>query len=159
MIGLLSLSLAGAPVCWSHYQVLQYPGVALMLVSAVRLRAWRIAAAVAVCFAFAYQLPEVALRAYHDKYAGWSAASPATLYFWSSVAPLACVGLFGLALRNVKHCAPKSDRKPYLRLAIVRQELQNVRVGHVRTRSRPQFLSRKAPLPRGRGSANPRPLE
>lgn len=114
MIGLLSLSLAAAPVCWSHYQVLQYPGVALMLVSAIRLRAWRIAVAAAVCFAFAYQLPEMALCAYHDKYGGWSAASPATLYLWSSVAPLACVGLFALALWNVKQAVPKSDRKPYL---------------------------------------------
>jgi hypothetical protein len=116
MIALSSLSLAAAPVCWSHYQVLQYPGVALMLVGAIRLRAWHIAAAVAVCFAFAYQLPELALCAYHDKYAGWSAASPATLYFWSSVAPLACVGLFGLALWNVQQSGPKSDRKPYLSL-------------------------------------------
>jgi hypothetical protein len=114
MIGLLSLSLAAAPVCWSHYQVLQYPGVVLMLVTAIRLRAWRIAVPVAVCFAFAYQLPERALCAYHDKYAGWCAASPATLYFWSSVAPLACVGLFGLALWNVKQSGPKSDRKSYL---------------------------------------------
>jgi alpha-1,2-mannosyltransferase len=116
MLGLLSLSLAAAPVCWSHYQVLQYPGVALMLVSAIRVRAWRIAVAVAVCFAFAYRLPELALCAYHDKYAGWSAASPATLYFWSSVAPLAGVGLFGLALWNVKQSGPKSDRIPDISL-------------------------------------------
>ena len=31
MAALISLSLAAAPVCWTHYQVMQYPGVALLL--------------------------------------------------------------------------------------------------------------------------------
>jgi hypothetical protein len=116
MIGLVSLSLAAAPVCWSHYQVLQYPGVAMMLVSSIRLRAWRITLPVAACFAFAYQLPELALRTYYDRHGGWSASSPATLYIWNSVAPIACVGLFGLALWNVKRCGYNTDRRPHLSL-------------------------------------------
>jgi hypothetical protein len=102
MVALVSLSLAAAPVCWSHYQVLQYPGVALLLANSIRLRAWRTAAAVVLCFLLLHQFPETALSHYYDEHSGWTAASPATLYLWTSVTPLACLGLFGLALSYVK---------------------------------------------------------
>jgi len=99
------LSLAAAPVCWSHYQVLQYPGVALLLANSIRLRAWRTTAAVVLCFLLLHHLPETALHHYYDEHSGWTAASPVTLYVWTSVAPLACLGLFGLALAHVKRSA------------------------------------------------------
>jgi hypothetical protein len=102
MVALVSLSLAAAPVCWSHYQVLQYPGVALLLANSIRLRAWRTTAAVILCFLLLHRLPETALTHYHDEQSGWTAASPATVYVWTSVAPLSCLGLFGLALSRVK---------------------------------------------------------
>jgi hypothetical protein len=102
MIALVSLSLAAAPVCWSHYQVLQYPGIALLLASSIRLRAWRTTAAVVLCFLLLHRLPENALIHYHGEHPDWTAASPLTLYLWTSVTPLACLGLFGLALSHVK---------------------------------------------------------
>jgi hypothetical protein len=105
MVALVSLSLAAAPVCWSHYQVLQYRGVALLLANSIRLRAWRTTAAVVLCFLLLHHLPETALNHYHDEHSGWTAASPVTLYVWTSVAPLACLGLFGLALAHVKRGA------------------------------------------------------
>ena len=40
-----------------------------------------------------------------DEHSGWTAASRVTLYVWTSVAPLACLGLFGLALSHVKRSA------------------------------------------------------
>jgi Glycosyltransferase family 87 len=107
MAGLVSLSLAAAPVCWSHYEVLQYPGVAMLLVSAIRLRAWRATAAAIVCFALLHRLPETFLTRYYDAHNAWTAASPATLYFWTSVTPLACLCLFALALMNVRRTACK----------------------------------------------------
>jgi hypothetical protein len=78
MVALLSLSLAAAPVCWSHYQVRQYPGIALLLATSIRLRAWRTTAAVVLCFLLLHQLPETVLNHYHDEYSGWTAASPLT---------------------------------------------------------------------------------
>ncbi|HUD14184.1 MAG TPA: glycosyltransferase family 87 protein [Terracidiphilus sp.] len=105
MVALVSLSLAAAPVCWSHYQVLQYPGVALLLAHSIRLRAWRTTAAVVLCFLLLHRLPETFLNHYHDEHSGWTAASPVTLYVWTSVTPLACLGLFGLALSHVKRDA------------------------------------------------------
>jgi hypothetical protein len=112
MVALVSLSLAAAPVCWSHYQVLQYPGVALLLANSIRLRAWRTTAAVVLCFLLLHHLPETALNHYHDEHSGWTAASPVTLYVWTSVAPLACLGLFGLALSHVKRSAGMIDQIP-----------------------------------------------
>jgi len=98
MAGLVALSLAAAPVCWTHYQLLQYPGVAMLLIAAIRRWDWRLALATAACFALAYQLPQRFLIAYHDAHNGWTTASPFTLYFWSSAPPLASLGIFALAL-------------------------------------------------------------
>jgi hypothetical protein len=49
-----------------------------------------------------HQLPETVLNHYHDECYGCTAASPLTLYVWTSVTPLPCLGLFGLALSPVK---------------------------------------------------------
>lgn len=102
LAGLISLSLAASPVCWTHYQIFQYPGVALLLADSIRRRSWGMLAAVIACFALAYQLPQTILTAYHDQHSGWTTASPALLYIWTSVAPLACVALFGIALWKVR---------------------------------------------------------
>ncbi len=115
MAGLISLSLAAAPVCWSHYQILQYPGVALLVANAIRLRAWPTVVWTVGFSALLYPLPVSALTAYYNRYGAWTATSPATLYFWSSVAPLACMGLFVIALSMVRtatarpYCATRAD--------------------------------------------------
>ena len=127
MVALVSLSLAAAPVCWSHYQVLQYPGVALLLANSIRLRAWRTTAAVVLCFLLLHRLPETYLIRYHDEHSGWTAASPLTLYVWTTVTPLACLALFGLALSQVKRNAgsirrmPGEDEKGNSRPLVVRE--------------------------------------
>lgn len=100
--GLISLSLASAPVCWTHYQILQYPGAALVIAECLRRRAWAMAAAAALCAALLYPLPVNALTAYYNEHHAWSAASPATLYFWSSVTPAACLGLFAITLGMIR---------------------------------------------------------
>lgn len=101
-IGMVSLSLAAAPVCWAHYQLLQYPGVALLLAHAIRHGAWRRTGALIGCLALVYPFPHLALNNYHDQFSVWTTASPALLYVWTSVTPLACLGIFGVALWNVK---------------------------------------------------------
>lgn len=102
MAGLVALSLAVAPVCWTHYQLLQYPGVAMLLTAGIRGRDWRLSLATAACFALVYQLPERFLIAYHEAHNGWTTASPDTLYFWSTVPPLASLAIFALALVVVR---------------------------------------------------------
>lgn len=110
MAGLVALSLAAAPVCWTHYQLMQYPGVAMLLTVAIRRRFWLLALATAFCFALVYQLPQLFLIAYHNSHNGWTTASPFTLYFWSTVPPFASLGIFALALVMVHRTGRESDR-------------------------------------------------
>jgi|ERR1051326_3302397 hypothetical protein len=106
MTGLISLSLAAAPVCWTHYEILEYPGVAMLLASSIEHRDWFGMAWTAVFAALLYPIPVEVLTAYYNQH-GWTAASPATLYIWTSVTPLACLGIFALAVR-------RTVRKAYL---------------------------------------------
>jgi hypothetical protein len=110
MAGLTSLSLAAAPVCWTHYEILQYPGLAMLLAACIEQRDWPATAWTAACFAFLYPVPVAVLTAYYNQH-GWTAASPPTLYFWTSVTPLACSGIFVLTLRKVRgSCADRTNR-------------------------------------------------
>jgi hypothetical protein len=102
MAGLIALSLAAAPVCWTHYQLLQYPGVAMLLIAGSRSKDWRLALATATSFALVYQLPQRFLIAYHDAHNGWTTESLFTLYFWTSVPPLASLAIFACALVVVR---------------------------------------------------------
>ena len=38
---------------------------------------------------------------YYVRFSGWTAASPATLYIWTSVTPVATLLLFGVLLRQL----------------------------------------------------------
>jgi len=97
MAGMIALSLAVAPVCWTHYQLLQYPGVAMLLTAAIRRREWRLALATAACFALVYKLPQRYLILYFETY-GFTTASPFKLYFWTSVPAFASLAIFTFAL-------------------------------------------------------------
>lgn len=100
MAALVSLSLAAAPVCWTHYQILQYPGVALLLADSVRRRAWGMGALVVVCFALLYPLP-YSVFLWYERHGSLATASTAALYLWTSVSPLACLGVYALAMRAI----------------------------------------------------------
>jgi hypothetical protein len=95
---LISLSLAASPVCWSHYQIIQYPGAAMLLTYVIRRRRLTMALVALPCLALLYPAPVAALRAYFGAH-GLTAFSPGTLYLWTSVAPLASLALFGIYLR------------------------------------------------------------
>ena len=111
MAATVSLALAAAPICWTHYQVMQYPGLALLLAATIHDRKW-VSAGFALAFgALLYPLPVAVLRSYYEHYGAWTAASPATLYIWTSVTPIACLGLFVLFLvqmtaTNTRKTAP-----------------------------------------------------
>jgi hypothetical protein len=97
---IMALALAASPVSWTHYQVMQYPGIALFLGYAARRRLWWLLAAALVCAAFLYPLPVAVLRAYYERSNSWP-NSPAVMYFWTSVPPLASLVLFGLIAREL----------------------------------------------------------
>jgi hypothetical protein len=98
MAALVVLALVASPVAWTHYQVLEYPGVALLLIYTWRERQWMQFIAVMVLAAFIYPLPIRILdafpQAYHD------GSSLGSLYIWTSVTPIASLGLFGMFVRR-----------------------------------------------------------
>jgi hypothetical protein len=107
---LISLGVAASPIAWTHHQTLQYPGLALLLCHAVRRRRWLLGAFTVGLGALLYRIPAEVLFDYHARYAGWSAASPATLYIWTSMTPVAALVLFGVLLRRVSGEASAAPR-------------------------------------------------
>jgi len=99
MAALVSLSLAASPVCWPHYQVMQYPGVALLLCHALRSRKWVLLAAAVTLGALLYPVPMALFTDYYMKYGTLTASLPA-LYILTSLTPFASLGLFALFVRE-----------------------------------------------------------
>jgi len=94
---LIALALAASPIAWWHYQAMQYPGVALLLYSAIRGRHWgRLGWSIA-CALFLFPLPAAVLRYYYHQHERWPDA-PGLMYLWTSVTPIASLFLFGLLL-------------------------------------------------------------
>jgi hypothetical protein len=98
---MVALGLAALPVAWTHYQVMQYPGVAVILCYAARRRSWPLFAAAMACAALLYPVPVAVLRAAYRPANAWP-NSPAFLYFWTSVSPMASLSLFTLILWRLR---------------------------------------------------------
>ncbi len=105
---MMALALAASPVGWTHYQVMQYPGVALFLGYAARRRLWWLLGAAAACAAFLYPIPVAVLRAYYEVGNSWP-NSPIVMYFWTSISAIASIVLFGLMTREL----PRIHAKAY----------------------------------------------
>jgi hypothetical protein len=102
MAALISLSLAASPVCWTHYQVMQYPGMALLLGHAWRSRRWGLLGSAVVLGALLYPMPVQILRYLAMRDGGWKLISHEALYGWTSVTALACLSVFGVLVREAK---------------------------------------------------------
>lgn len=97
---LIALALAASPIAWWHYQAMQYPGVALLLIHAVRHRRWRLLAISIAPILFLYPIPDAVLRFYYHQQEQWPNA-PALMYIWTSVAPIASLSLFAVLLSRI----------------------------------------------------------
>jgi hypothetical protein len=109
MGALVALVLAASPVGWTHYQVLQYPGVALLLSAAWRQRQWLRLGVSLVPAGLLYPIPVAILTRYYFRYHAWTAYSPVTLYIWTSVTPLASLCLFAMFVKMAVHAALKTS--------------------------------------------------
>jgi hypothetical protein len=98
MSALVVLALVASPVAWTHYQVLQYPGVALLLIDAWRQRQWVQLIAVLALAALIYPLPIHVMDAFHQAYHDGNSLT--SLYIWTSVPPPASLGLFAMFVRR-----------------------------------------------------------
>jgi hypothetical protein len=97
---IMALALVASPVGWTHYQVMQYPGIALLLGYAAKRRLWWLLAAALGCAAFLYPVPVAVLRAYYMRNNSWP-NSPAVMYFWTMISPIVSLILFSLITREL----------------------------------------------------------
>ena len=100
----VALALAASPVCWTHYQVMQFPGVALLLAYAARRKYWWLLGIGTASAALLYPIPVAVLRAYYDRMNHWP-DSPMVMYFWTSIPAIASLVLFVLMTRELKRIA------------------------------------------------------
>ena len=99
---MISLAVTSAPISWTHYQILNYPGVALLLSRSVERRNWKLFSASLLCFAFLYQVPVLVLKQRYEAAGGWVAMPAATIYVWSSISAVAGLFLFALFIAVVR---------------------------------------------------------
>jgi Glycosyltransferase family 87 len=97
---IVALALAASPVCWTHYQIMEYPGVAILLTYAARRRLWRLLGIATLSAAFLYPIPVAVLRAYYERNNNWP-NSPAVMYFWTSIPVVATLVVFALMTREL----------------------------------------------------------
>lgn len=96
----VALALAASPVCWTHYQLMEYPGVALSLGYAARRKLWRQLGIAAASAALLYPIPVDVLRAYYEQHNNWP-NSPVVMYFWTTIPAIAALVLFALMTREL----------------------------------------------------------
>jgi hypothetical protein len=107
---IVALAMAASPIAWWHYQVMQYPGVALLLYTSIQRRDWRRLVASVACALFLFPIPAAVLRYYYHQQGDHWPDAPGLLYFWTSIAPLASLLLFGLLLGYISDRAAQPER-------------------------------------------------
>ena len=101
MASLTTLTLVAAPVSWTHYQVMQFPGLALFAGGLALRGAWKKMAWALLCAAFIYPVPVTVLRQMTASNGGVWPNTPGANYFWISTAPVAGLVLYGLMLAEI----------------------------------------------------------
>ena len=117
---LIALALAASPIAWWHYQAMQYPGIAVLLYYSIRKhRNWLRLVSALICAVFLFPLPAGVLRYYYHQHERWP-DSPALMYFWTSVTPIASLVLFVLLVAMIEACGSttKSLSSPAVETAL-----------------------------------------
>ena len=101
MASLTTLTLVAAPVCWTHYQVMQFPGMALFAGGLALRGAWKKMGFAPLCAAFLYPVPVTVLRQMFAANGDVWPNTPVANYFWISTAPVAGLVLYGLMVAEI----------------------------------------------------------
>ena len=120
MASLTTLTLVAAPVSWTHYQVMQFPGVALFAGGLALRGAWRKVGWALLCAAFLYPIPVTVLRAMYAANDDAWPNTPMANYFWISMAPVAGLVLYGMMVAEIgrsRACSAPLKRRQSLRLS------------------------------------------
>ena len=105
----VALVLAASPVCWTHYQVMQYPGAALFLGYAARRKLWRLRGTDPDVRDVPLPFAGGRLRSYDERSNSWP-DSPWVMYFWTSIPSIASLVLFSLMTRELPEIQPRTMR-------------------------------------------------
>lgn len=115
MAALVSLALLASPVSWTHYQVLQYPGVALLLIYAWKQRQWP---QLATVLALAGLLHPVPIRFFDwVSHTPWKDSYLAPLYFWDTVPTITTAVFFSMFVTRAGRAV--SARAPRQRMQVL----------------------------------------
>jgi hypothetical protein len=124
MAALVSLALVASPVSWTHYQVLEYPGLALLLIHAWRHRHWAQLVAALALASLIYPLPIYMMDTLSQH---WTTDSFHTVYFWTTVPPVASLALFAMFVKRASqsgflHALPQrlDIARPVVRVTLQR---------------------------------------
>ena len=101
MASLTTLTLVAAPVSWTHYQVMQFPGLALFAGGLALRGAWKKLGWALLCASFLYPVPVTVLSQMAAANGGVWPNTPVANYFWISTAPVAGLVLYGLMLAEI----------------------------------------------------------
>ena len=115
MASLTTLTLVAAPVSWTHYQVMQFPGVALFVGGLALRGAWKKLGWALLTAAFLYPVPVMALRWMFAANGDVWPNTPVANYFWISTAPVAGLVLYGLMLAEIarsRDCSQGAIHRP-----------------------------------------------
>lgn len=92
-------ALLASPVTWYHYQLCQFPAMALVLARVVAERAWGRALALALGFVALGRGAQWLFGLYVDRW-GWTGEAPAALWISTSIGPLVGAAWLVLLLRE-----------------------------------------------------------
>jgi hypothetical protein len=102
---LVALALASAPIAWYHYQLLNFPGIAILVARWMGRRRFAALALLACMVVAGTWASSFLLAPYVARY-GWTAANPAWLWFATSVTLVADLALFAALLRELGAWGP-----------------------------------------------------
>jgi hypothetical protein len=106
---LVTLALLASPVAWSHYQALEYPGVALLLIDTTRTRQWKLTAFALALAVFVYPLPIHMMDWLREH---WTAESLGAMWLWTTVPAIASMGLFGVFVMRAARLRARRPPSP-----------------------------------------------
>jgi Glycosyltransferase family 87 len=98
---LLCLAVAASPISWWHYPVMEYPAIAILLSSAVRLRRVGLAVGTVATGVGCYLAPAAVLKYYFHQHERWP-DYPWLIQFWTAVPAVSALILFGLLLYRLR---------------------------------------------------------
>jgi hypothetical protein len=112
MACLTTLTLVAAPVSWTHYQVMQFPGMALFAGALALRGAWKKLGWALLSAAFIYPVPVTVLRAMAAASGDVWPNTPMANYFWISTAPVAGLALYGLMVAEIGRSVGAGHARP-----------------------------------------------